>query len=134
MQFQRGTNIFAADAGRLRPMRRGCACLLLAVLFLCVLMTGAASAAPWDGTVNTSWFSGECAAGHDGSSVNPFLIYDEKSLAAFANETNMNSSLNGFYGMHIRLMKDLDLNGTVHNWKPIGNTSSNKFKGTFDGG
>lgn len=39
-----------------------------------------------------------------------------------------------FYGMHIRLMKDLDLNGTVHNWKPIGNTSSNKFKGTFDGG
>jgi hypothetical protein len=96
MILQRFMKLFcAADAGRLRPGRRGGACLLLAVLFLCVLMTGAASAA-WDGGVNETWFSDECAAGHDGSSEEKALrIYDEASLAAFAYETNMNSTSQG---------------------------------------
>ncbi len=126
MQFQRGTNIFAADAGRRRlsPGRRGHVCLLLAVLFACVLMTGTASAA-WDGKVNTSWYQNEIAAGHNGSSENnPLRIYDARPSERDKRE---------------RLMKDLDLNGAFHNWYPIENTTTGtgddkKFKGTFDGG
>lgn len=121
---------------------RGAGLVCLAVLLL-LCSAGVASAA-WDGTVNTTWYKNEIAAGHTGASNNPFLIYDAASLAALANETNTNQSQNGFFEKHILLKADLDLNGTVHPWTPIGNTtaptppdpwvSSGKiFKGTFDG-
>ncbi|HJK79149.1 MAG TPA: InlB B-repeat-containing protein [Methanocorpusculum sp.] len=115
---------------------RGAGLVCLAVLLL-LCSAGVASAA-WDGTVNTTWYKNEIAAGHTGDPDNPFLIYDAKSLAALANETNNNQSQNGFFEKHILLKTNLDLNGAIHLWTPIGNTtvptpSSQIFKGTFDG-
>ena len=77
---------------------------------------------------------------NDGTSGNHFLIYDKRSLAALANETNTNESKFGFHGKYIRLMNDLNLNWV--SWTTIGNTTgevsdtSNKnpkgvFKGTY---
>lgn len=111
---------------------------MLAVLLLaCGLMTGAVSAA-WDGTMNATWYQNEIAAGHAGASTNPFLIYDEQSLATLANEMNTNTSQNGFFEKYIRLENNLDLNGSHHFWTPIKNTTDTNsngkiFKGTFNG-
>lgn len=115
---------------------RGAGIVCLAVLLL-LCSAGAVSAA-WNGTVNATWYEMEIVAGHTGASDNPFLIYDEMSLAALANETNTNTSQNGFAGKYIQLKTNLDLNGTVHLWMLIENTttdlpSENIFKGTFDG-
>ena len=104
--------------------------VLCAVVLLLMCSAGTAGAA-WDGTVNDTWYQAESAAGHDGTSGNPFQIHDEESLAALAFETNINRT-DGFHDKYIRLMNNLSLNGTSHVWTPIGN-SSQKFQGTFQG-
>lgn len=103
------------------------------VILLLLCGTGSVSAA-WDGTVNSSWYANEIAAGHNGMMNNPYLVHDEKSLAALANETNQNTSLNGFENKYILLTADLDLNGATEQWSPIGSKKGSKFKGTFIGG
>ena len=118
--------------------------VLCAVVLLLMCSAGTAGAA-WDGTVNGTWYQNEIAAGHDGTQDKPFQIHDEGSLAALANETNTNESKFGFYGEYILLMNNLDLNGALHIWTPIGNAmgkiysnssknSKGVFQGTFDGG
>ena len=81
--------------------------------------------------MNTSCYQEEMVAGNNGDENTPFLIHDEKSLAALVFETNINIS-HSFKGMHILLMSNLDLSGTSHVWTPIWNTTESqntKFTG-----
>ncbi len=125
-------------AGLTPKWRSGTGCWLAVLLLVCVLMTGAVSAA-WNGGGNATWYQDEIAAGHDGSAAAPFLIYDEASLAALADETNTNTSQNGFVNKHILLKANLDLKGASRIWEPIGNTTESTdpttqiFQGTFNG-
>ena len=60
-------------------------------------------------------------AGGDGTAANPYLIENVEQLNAVRN----------FLGDHFKLTSDIDLTGV--NWQPIGTSSSNAYKGTFDG-
>ncbi len=51
-------------------------------------------------------------------------------LKAFRNEVN---SGNSFLGKTVIITKDINLSN-INNWEPIGNSISNPFSGTFDGG
>lgn len=87
-----------------------------------------ASAAPWDGTVASAF------AGGDGTSGNPYKIATGEQLAYMADRVN---NANATYGnKYYILTADIDLNGSAHEWTPIGNADSldgTVFSGSFDG-
>ncbi len=123
------------------------------IVLVCVLISVfafsagifAAEPTPWDGTVDTSWYSTDKTS---------FEINDAKQLAGLAAITNNKASgitMDNFAGKTITLTADLDLGGVQNadgswdaekskNWIPIGmNTNDFKnpdysaFAGTFDG-
>ncbi|MCZ0862719.1 GLUG motif-containing protein [Methanocorpusculum vombati] len=123
--------IRAADAGlrSLIPAGRSRMCLLFAVfLLVCMLMTGAVSAAGpsgnWTdpGNYDTSW------AGSGDLENDPYLIETAKQLAGIAVQVNSGTTYGGKY---FELNDDIDL--SEHYWTPIGNTSATSFQGTFNG-
>ena len=70
-----------------------------------------------------------------GTKEEPYLIEDIADLKQFRNEVN---SGNTYSGKFIKLVYDIDMstdkiNDVQTKWVAIGNTSSNKFSGTFDG-
>ncbi|MBQ6708331.1 MAG: hypothetical protein IJM97_05215, partial [Clostridia bacterium] len=71
-----------------------------------------------------------------------YYIYRAEELAWLSDQVaaGTNDTDNRMTGKTFLLMKDIDLNGANHNWKPIGgrtsadaNSTSNYFDGTFDG-
>ncbi len=124
------------------------------IVLVCVLISVfafsagifAADPTPWDGTVDTSWYSTDKTS---------FEINDAKQLAGLAaivNGTAKDITKDTFAGKTVSLTADLDLGGVKksngklegtayvpsvwegQNWTPIGrNTWSDYFQGTFDG-
>ena len=120
--------IRAADAGlrSLTPAGRSRMCLLFAVfLLVCMLMTGAVSAAGpsenWTDYVDSSWDG-------KGDKDDPYLIETAEQLAYLAKQVNAGTNYAGEYFM---LANNIDLG--AHYWTPIGNTSATSFQGTFNG-
>lgn len=89
-----------------------------AILFLCMLYTMIASAQ----------FSGSGT----GTINDPYAIYNAMQLDQVRNFCNKTS-------VYFKLMDDIDLtewiadNNPSQGWVPIGNSSDNSFRGTFDG-
>jgi hypothetical protein len=92
-------------------------------------MTLTVSASVWNGTPDTSWYTGS----------SPYTIMTAEQLAGLASL----STTNNFEGETIILGADIVLNDTsnfanwessppANQWTPIG-TSDSRFKGTFDG-
>jgi len=92
-------------------------------------MTLTVSASVWNGTPDTSWYTGS----------SPYTITTAEQLAGLASL----STTNNFEGETIILGADIVLNDTsnfanwessppANQWTPIG-TSDSRFKGTFDG-
>ena len=68
--------------------------------------------------------------GHSGDSeADAYIIYNKDQLDMLA--TRVNSGTN-YYNKFIKLGADITYDGTENNYTPIG-TSSNSFRGTFDG-
>lgn len=81
-------------------------------------------------------------SGTAGTQSNPYLIGTEEALAWFAYKAN-----NGSPNIHAKLINDIDLSGSTYTgmdspgadfsgalpWRPIGNSSSEPFLGSFDG-
>ena len=70
-----------------------------------------------------------------GAQNDPFLIEDIEDLKQFRNNVNNG---NNYSGQFIKLVSDIDMsvdkiNDVQTKWVAIGNTSSNKFSGIFDG-
>lgn len=66
-----------------------------------------------------------------GSSKYPYTISNLAELEAFRDAVNSGTTYEGKY---VKLTADIDLGGSESNqWKPIGNSSSKAFQGTFDG-
>lgn len=92
-------------------------CLVVGMVPMTALAADSSTAA-WDGTVDTTWYNGNDTT---------FTIEDAADLAGLAQLVNQG---NTFEKKTIKLGADIDLGDKE--WMPIG-TSSNPFKGTFDG-
>ena len=92
-------------------------CLVVGMVPMTALAADGSTAA-WDGTVDTTWYNGNDTI---------FTIEDAAELAGLAQLVNQG---NTFSGKTVKLGADIDLGDKE--WTPIG-TSSNPFKGTFDG-
>jgi hypothetical protein len=76
----------------------------------------------WDSTY-VQWENGS------GTQSDPYLIETPQHLAYLAQQVNNgNTTYNNVY---FRLTTDLDMNNLE--WAPIGNSTTNRFKGNFDG-
>ena len=76
----------------------------------------------WDGAY-TTWTQGS------GTQADPYLIEIPQHLAWLAQKVNDGTST--YNGVYFRLTSDLDMNSLE--WTPIGNSTTNCFKGIFDG-
>jgi len=76
----------------------------------------------WDGTWVT-WTQGS------GTQADPYLIESPQQLAGLA--WQVNNGISTYNGVYFRLTTDLDMNSL--GWTPIGNSTTNRFKGNFDG-
>lgn len=100
-------------------MKRRFFALGIALILVLIMFPSVASAYDgWDGSVDTSWYSG-------GS---PYTIDTAEGLAGLAALVNGG---NDFSGQTVLLGDNLNLGG--HEWTPIGN-ASHPFNGTFGGG
>ena len=105
---------------------------LLLILALCFTLLPTAalaaenSAATWNGTADTSWYTGH-------ESKTEYHITTAEQLAGLAQLVNDKTASVSFEGKTIYLDNDLDLSGCQ--WTPIGNGSNfgRYFAGTFDG-
>ena len=60
-----------------------------------------------------------------------YTISNASELKTFANKVNAGNS---FEGKTVKLLADIDLNGSENNqWNPIGGSTNNTFKGIFEG-
>ncbi len=102
-------------------------CMIMSMLPMVVL---AADGAIWDGTAYTF----DTTGGVGDTEAAPIIIDTAGKLAYLAQQVNLGTDYDGKY---FRLTEDLNLNGSAHQWVPIGsftNTTDNKpFKGIFDG-
>ena len=64
-----------------------------------------------------------------GTSADPYLIEDADDLWALANGVDAFSGSSLYTGVHFKLVADI----TVSDWLPIGQSSSKRFRGVFDG-
>ena len=105
---------------------------LLLILALCFTLLPTAalaaenSAATWNGTADTSWYTGH-------ESESEYHITTAEQLAGLAQLVNDKTASVSFEGKTIYLDNDLDLSGIQ--WTPIGNGDNfvRHFAGTFDG-
>ena len=100
--------------------------LLIAMLFAMAAMLpqrmNAQTIPVWDGAY-TTWTQGS------GTQTDPYLIEIPQHLAWLAQKVNDGTST--YNGVYFRLTADLDMNSLE--WTPIGNSTTNRFKGVFDG-
>jgi len=92
--------------------------LLIAALLFAALPAGTAKAQA--GTPDTTWYS---------SGSSPYMLTTADQLAGLAQLVN--NGTDSFSGKTIQLDADISLSAYA-DWTPIG-TSTNPFKGTFDG-
>jgi len=85
------------------------------------LIEGNGAGIPWDGSVATSYASG------NGSAGTPYLISNGAELAYLRQQVNSGTMHQGVY---FQLASDINLGGLE--WTPIG-TYNNSFRGIFDG-
>ena len=90
-------------------------CMLLCVGMLPTMAFAANEADAWDGTADTSWYTGSASE------------YDINSAEALAGVSQLAADGNDFSGITLNLTTDVDLSG--HDWTPI-----KTFRGTFNGG
>lgn len=96
---------------------------LMLIMAVAMLPRNTKAQAPvWDGTWET-WTQGS------GTQADPYLIETPQHLAWLARQVNKNDST--YNGVCFRLTNDLDMNSL--NWESIGNSTTNCFKGNFDG-
>ena len=101
----------------------------LFTLILSVLLVFSAIAAPWNGTIATSF------AGGSGTASDPYLIGTAEQLAYLSQQSQTNT----LSGVYFKLTADIDLNGPNFSWTPIGATSTTTtaptvpFRGHFEG-
>ena len=70
--------------------------------------------------------------GHSGDSeADAYIIYNKEQLDMLA--TRVNSGTSNYYNKFFKLGADITYDGTANNYTPIGTSSSNRFRGTFDG-
>ena len=92
-----------------------------------ILLVATSMAAPWNGTVASSYASGT------GTSADPYLIGTAEQLAYLSQQ----GATNSYTGVHFKLTADIDLNSLA--WTPIGGSSTSTtvptlaFRGIFDG-
>lgn len=77
---------------------------------------------PWDSTF-APWTQGS------GTQSDPYQIETPQNLAWLARQVN--TGVSTYNGVYFRLTNDLDMNSLQ--WSPIGNSTTNRFKGVFDG-
>jgi hypothetical protein len=94
------------------------------LLFAVLLSMTLQAAAPWDGTTIAASY-----AGGTGTSGDPYQISTPEQLAYLSQSVTGGTN---YFNNYFILTSDLDLNSK--SWTPIGNsTSTNQFRGTFDG-
>ena len=100
--------------------------LLIAMLFAMAAMLpqrmNAQTVPVWDGAY-APWTQGS------GTQADPYLIEIPQHLAWLAQKVNDGTST--YNGVYFRLTSDLDMNSLE--WTPIGNSTTTRFKGVFDG-
>ena len=82
-----------------------------------------------DAIVTARWTVADFETGHAGTEADPYIIYNKDQLNLLA--TNVNGG-NNYSGKFIKLCADIEYDSTENNFTTIG-TSSNNFRGTFDG-
>ncbi|MDL2264723.1 hypothetical protein LJC31_08740, partial [Synergistaceae bacterium OttesenSCG-928-I11] len=97
---------------------------LLSLFALTIASAGGASADVWDGTLATGFDGG------NGNPGTPYLIATPGQLAYLADRVNNDNK--NYENKHYKLTADIDLNGSMYDWTPIGD-GSYLFRGTFDG-
>lgn len=100
-------------------------CLVMALVPMTAFAAGN-SADSWDGSADTSWYTGH-------ETDTEYRITTAEQLAGLAQLVNDKTTSVLFEGKTIYLENDLDLSG--HQWSPIGIGSNHAryFAGTFDG-
>ena len=96
--------------------------LALALIFGAVCVGGVSGADVW--SADTTW-----GQDYNAENVLEFYIEDAGDLAQFASMVNSGMD---FFGRTVILNNNIDLQNKV--WTPIGDSSSNPFRGTFNGG
>jgi len=94
--------------------------ILIAVMVLCMLPSGAFALDTWDGTADETWYN---------DTDTTFTISTAEQLAGLAKLVDAGKT---FHDKVVRLTDDIDLADFEH-WNPIGTSSAN-FMGEFDGG
>ncbi|MDR1377217.1 MAG: InlB B-repeat-containing protein [Synergistaceae bacterium] len=107
---------------------------------LCLLLLAASIFTPascaldtWDGTAATQFDSGS------GSETDPFIIKTGSQLARLAQIVNGGGNEGDTTGFYYKLDDDVDLNGSVHLWTPMGDnvyssgSDYKRFRGHFNG-
>ena len=96
------------------------------LLSLCLLLNmtwlSAQTVSTWDGSA-VIWTQGS------GTQADPYLIENAQNLAWIAEMVN--GGVATYAGVWFKLTTDLNMNNIA--WVPIGNSSSNLFRGKFDG-
>ena len=98
------------------------------------------AAAPFEFKVNVGITPSETLSGEGTDSV-PFLVRDVSDLLLFRNAVNNAGKIRSTdtgeeapaQTSYYQLNSDVDLSGIGENWIPIGTSSTNPFKGTFNG-
>lgn len=96
--------------------------ITLAILVAMLPQNTNAQTPVWDGSY-APWTHGS------GTQADPYLIENTWNLAWLAHQVN--DSAYTYNGQYFRLTTDLDMNSLE--WTPIGNSTTNRFKGNFDG-
>ena len=107
-------------------LRRGLASAFVLLLITLLFAAPVSAVDIWDGNIASSF------GGGTGADTDPYLISTGAQLAYLAQEVNNGTN---YLGNYFKLMDDIDLNGTNHQWIPIGSIPSDQkpFRGTFDG-
>ena len=102
---------------------------ILLLLLMSMQFALTAMASPWDGTIATTF------AGGTGISNNPYQIATAEQLAYLASLANASAQTSNANtaGKYYKLTADIDLNGPIKSWIPIGIATSTAFAGIFDG-
>ena len=104
---------------------------ILTIMAMAFIMPFTINANTWNGSTDTEWRS---------AGTNAYYIDTAEELAGLASKVNSGTNYSGYT---FYLTANLDLNGSSHNWDPIGyfngipggaiKSSKNYFSGTFNG-
>ena len=108
----------------------------LTILLLCLTVYGQAQKKTWTDTdlkpYNTDWYTNSSKSKTSDVGLRSGAVYTLNSAADLAGLASVvNAGTDSFEGDIIKLARNIDL--SAYMWEPIG-TSTNPFKGSFDGG